>query len=33
VSEKSGPAVVQSEGAPVAEKDVTGVTTIENKTT
>jgi hypothetical protein len=33
VSEKDGPAVVQSEGAPVAEKDGTGVTTIENKTT
>ena len=33
VSEKDGPAVVQSEGSPVAEKDGTGVTTIENKTT
>lgn len=33
VSEKDGPAVVQSEGVPVAEKDGTGVTTIENKTT
>ena len=33
VSEKDGPTVVQSEGAPVAEKDGAGVTTIENKTT
>ena len=33
VSEKDGLTVMQSEGAPVVEKDGAGVTTVENKTT